>query len=143
MTTPENRQDIPHGPRFDRGATQALYIADAYARKDNSDIRVRELYQGVSAQMGNFLLKEAFRRKDVNPKQLVKDLALLPFVGDGNTKPQWKGDSRLSPYALAVVKHAEYLAQSRENPADQIVNPLDLLKGIAVVAKKTVEKAFR
>lgn len=133
MSTPENRQ------RFKKiievsGQRAILDYAGSLASRNNSDVGIKHLYEGVRAEMGDFLVRSDLQRKNIDPNQLERDLHTLTFFGDGNTKPITQIEPALSSYAKDVVAHAVNLARSRKNPIAQRVSARDLLESIAVVA---------
>lgn len=137
MATPENRpiNQVKLGDIFEISAIRARSNAYAFASKDNSNIGVTHLLAGVGAEIGAFLLKSDLKRKNIDPEQLRRDLALLRYFGDGD-KPPSQREPRQSIYAYAVMEHSVRLAASRKNPMTQRPSARDLLVSIAVVASQ-------
>jgi hypothetical protein len=131
MRGPEIRQSYQEV--IEISGERAIGNACALASKNNSNVGVGELYEGVRAEMGDFLVGCDLNRKKNDPEQFERNLNLLKSFGDGAKTPSQR-EPRLSSYAKDVVDLAVNFARSKKNPIAQRVNARDLLESIAVVA---------
>jgi len=139
MTSPERQlRPSTEGVYLDPSARRALGHTAQLARENRSDIGVRQLYEGIHIEMGDFLVASDMQRKKIDPKSLESDLALVSLF-ENVYIDLIPSELKFSSSAIAVLTLAEKVALTRK-PIAQEVTARNLLESLAVVAKQEADR---